>query len=176
MTCKLKLCEKKVKAQGYCPTHYHRHIFMKKRPLWHIYQNMIRRCHELNHPRYQDWGGRGIKVCERWRNNYFDFEADMGQRPSPFHQIDRINNNKGYSPDNCRWVTAVINSSFGRRRPKSNNTSGAIGVCYSISAKRWQATITVHKKRHHLGWFKSKFQAIEARKLAEVYYANSVTL
>lgn len=62
------------------------------------------RCTRPANPQFKNYGGRGISVCERW-NDYKTFAEDMGERPSPSHSIDRINVNKGYEPDNCRWAT-----------------------------------------------------------------------
>lgn len=69
---------------------------------WH---DAIERCERASHPGYKNYGGRGINVCERWRNNYAAFLEDMGRAPSQRHSIDRINVDGGYAPDNCRWAT-----------------------------------------------------------------------
>ena len=66
--------------------------------------SMIQRCNWKDHPRFSEWGGRGITVCERWRK-FENFYADMGDKPSPKHSIDRIDNSKGYFPENCKWST-----------------------------------------------------------------------
>lgn len=81
-----------------------------------VWTSMISRCH--GSPKYNSWpryGGRGITVCQRWRDSFDVFLADIGPRPTSKHQLDREDNDGNYEPSNCRWVTAVIN-----QRNKSN--------------------------------------------------------
>jgi hypothetical protein len=71
-----------------------------------LWQNMIYRCHHENCPDYPKYGGRGIEVCDRWRDSFQAFLEDVGPRPSPNHSLDRIDNNSNYDPGNVRWATS----------------------------------------------------------------------
>ena len=64
---------------------------------------MCYRCHNSSFPKYYDYGGRGITVCDRWRNSFDNFVEDMGDRPDG-HTLDRINISGNYEPSNCRWA------------------------------------------------------------------------
>ncbi len=91
--------------RGYCllgrggEEHYFSH------PLRVLYNGMLQRCYQPGAIKYALYGGRGIRVCGRWFYSFAAFVADMGDRPSPDHSLDRINGNGHYEPSNCRWAT-----------------------------------------------------------------------
>ena len=105
------------------------HKWQKANPTHASFRCMRTRCETKSHSSYPNYGGRGISVCDRWkgRHGYKRFIEDMGERPTVsgvHYQIDRIDHNGDYTPENCRWVTQAEN--LARRinpgRPKSCDT------------------------------------------------------
>lgn len=141
-------------------------IFNSKHPLYSIFSEMHQRCYNINYKRYYDWGGRGIKVCEEWKNNFPVFYIwAMENGYAKGLSIDRVDNDIGYSPTNCRWVAKTVQSRNTRNIYK-HNTSGFRGVCFNKRDNKWQTTIMVNGKTKFLGLFPT---ALEAGKAYERY-------
>ena len=125
---------------------------------WH---SMIYRCNNPKNKKYKDYGARGITVCEEWLDvkNFIEW---CDQTYIEGMTLDRIdNNNKGYNPDNCRWVSKSEQAM--NRRMKSINTSGYTGVSYKIRDGVWTANIGINNKLKHLGTFLTIEEAVLAR-------------
>lgn len=130
---------------------------------YQIWEGMIARCSRPTAPRYADYGGRGIRVCDRWRD-FALFQQDMGSRPGLDYSVEREDNDGDYEPANCRWATRSEQQRH--KRLQRNNTSGAIGV-HPLPSGRWAARIKVNGKSRHLGVFDSVPEASAARKTVE---------
>jgi hypothetical protein len=78
---------------------------IKNKPEYDAWRHAIYRCYNPKHKRYMDYGGRWIKVCDRWLESFENFLEDMGKRPSKNHSLDRVINDGNYEPSNCRWAT-----------------------------------------------------------------------
>jgi len=107
------------------------------------WEQMTARCYNPNNTAYKNYGGRGIKICERWRGYYNNFVKDMGIRPSKKFSIDRIDNDKGYSPENCRWATMKT-----QQNNRSNNRMiTANGV--TLNLMQWSERTKIDFKLIH---------------------------
>lgn len=144
--------------------------------LYRVWNGMKKRCYNRNNKSYSDYGGRGIVVCDEWRNSYqafCDWAINHGYKEDAEYMectLDRIDNNKGYCPDNCRWVSNSYQA-FNRRKRK--NKSGARGIDVAVNGK-FKATLTKNGVRHHLGTFATIKEAIAVRHEAEQYYFGMV--
>ena len=122
--------------------------------LYSIWSNMKERVFNIKYKRYNDYGGRGITICDEWKNDFMSFyDWAMSNDYSDELSIDRIDNDGNYCPENCRWTTPSIQSRNQRKR--RNNTSGYKGVSHHKRDKIFTAQIKVNKKSIYLGYFKT---------------------
>ena len=117
----------------------------RKLPEYSIWCGMKSRCSNQRNHAYKDYGARGINISTSWAHDFAKFLADMGSRPSPAHSIDRIDNNKGYSKENCRWATQT--EQVRNRR----STVKVAGVALAALAEPGGPSYNTLHKRHMNG-------------------------
>ena len=121
-----------------------------------IWRSMKNRTLSPNYKQYNDYGGRGITICDEWKNDFMSFynwARENGYGENKGLSIDRIDNNGNYCPENCRWTTSIIQNR--NQRIRKNNTSGYRGVHYHKNNNKYSAQIGIKPKRIHLGSFKT---------------------
>lgn len=181
--CKIDGCKRQIDARGYCSPHYKRwrragftERFNKsplvrimhdvnnlsRSPMYKTWEAMLRRCHDPKNRAYKHYGARGIKVTERW-HDFNVFYAEVGDKPSQNHSLDRIDNNGGYGPGNVRWATPAQQAQNRRMSPR--NKSGYTGVSLE-QGKYWRVTFERDGRRIRKS-FTSKSDAISYRKKLE---------
>lgn len=137
------------RARAVCVVRNKRHG-LSKTPTYDTWANMRQRCEDPNATAYPKYGARGIRVCEHWQK-FENFLADMGERPSPRHSLDRYPNQRGnYEPGNCRWATMREQ----QNNRSSNHRLTAFGK--TLTVQEWvRETGFTHKTilgRLRLGW------------------------
>lgn len=189
--CSVKWCNKPHKAKGFCNNHYGMyrrgsdpHDYKQKLRLKYLgvcmrayvsYYNMRDRVLNKNNPRYKDYGGRGIKICNRWLESFLNFYEDMGERKKGL-SLERIDNDGDYEPNNCKWATDL--EQVYNRRMQHNNTSGIVGVTYDKRWRgSWKARVNDGKgNRINLGSFKTKEEAglaiVQYKSKQQIYVHN----
>lgn len=153
LTSKCKKCNK--------PPSLLKHGKIKTR-IYTIYHAMKQRCSNPKNKFYKNYGKRGITVCGEWLDDFmsfYDWAIKSGYKENL--EIDREDNNKGYSPDNCRWVTHSINNQ-NTRKINIRNTSGYRGVCWHKKAEKWMAQIKVNDKSVYLGLYNTALEGAKA--------------
>ena len=122
--------------------------------LYSIWANIKDRTLNINTKVFNDYGGRGIAICEEWKNDFMSFhDWAMSNGYSDELSIDRIDNYGGYSPENCRWTTKTIQAR--NTRIAKNNTSGYKGVSFVKDRNKYRAVIVIKSKNIHLGYFQT---------------------
>lgn len=114
-------------------------------PEYRVWAHVVGRCENETDKAFKNYGARGIRVCDRWRNSFEKFVADMGRRPSAQHSIERIDVNGNYEPGNCKWATRREQSrnrrnnriiDVGGRRLRLSDAAAIVGVKPSTLAFR----------------------------------------
>lgn len=121
-----------------------------KTPEYWVWTSMKQRCHDPKCKSFERYGAKGVTVCDRWRNSFENFLEDMGERPSPSHSIDRVECSKGYTPENCRWATAVTQANNKPSVDKIQTPKGMLSV--SEAAREFGLKRTTLRNRLYAGW------------------------
>lgn len=136
--------------------------------LYGIWSSMVKRCECPTSSNFKYYGGRGIAVCESWRNNpkaFFDWA--LGNGYSDELCIDRKDVNGNYCPENCQWITHRENCLSGKRRIRHDNKTGVSGVCPTKHGT-FELYITILGKQKYIGAFKTIEEAVNKKQEIEV--------
>ena len=135
---------------------------LESNKFYSTWSNMCHRCNNPTNGSYEHYGARGIKVCEEWLDiRNFVAWAEATHPEEGGYTLDRIDNDKGYSPENCRWANRTTQAL--NQRMMRNNKSGYVGVLWHKRTSKWVASIGINNKVKHLGQFPTIEEAVLAR-------------
>jgi conserved hypothetical protein len=128
-------------------------------PIYKKWKTIKGRCFNPNASNYKWYGERGITMCKEWKNDFSKFYEDVGDIPFEGAELDRIDNNGNYEPNNVRWVDHRTNSN---NRRKYHNKTGYTGVTYKPELNKYQAQLFKNKEFIYLGVFETAEEAYKA--------------
>lgn len=120
-------------------------------PEYKTWLGMKRRCYDEKCKDFPGWGGRGIRVCDRWNKSFEAFLSDMGEKPTPRHTIDRIDHDGHYEPGNCRWATLQEQGGENRRGLQQITIDGITFPSLGSAAKHFGVRISTAHERIRAG-------------------------
>lgn len=185
--CSVNGCEREAVCKGFCMRCYcraknHPKTSRNRKSLladyakeWQVLNAMRQRCYNPNSASYKNYGSKGIKVCDRWmgKNGLKNFIEDMGRRPEgttskghPIYTIDRLDPEKDYCKENCRWAT------WWEQNKHTSRSTENTGV-YRVGKTSWRAELTVNGNTYRKQ-FKSKNDAINYREELEQKYLTKI--
>lgn len=158
----VELCERERERRAAVPEYLH-------------WKHMNQRCHNREHPKFADYGGRGILVCAEWRGpGGFDrFLSHIGRRPARGYSVDRIDNDRGYEPGNVRWATAQQQARNTRRTRKLAIVPDA--SCLTEVADSFGMAESTLRRRLNLGWSEGRALSEPLRKTQRLITVGAVT-
>jgi hypothetical protein len=135
---------------------------LSKIPEYRVWINMRTRCYDQNTSYYAEWGGRGIKVCDAWRDSFEMFFRYVGERPTSRHSLDRIDNDGNYEPGNVRWAVPKTQS----RNHRSNRIVEVGGRSITLAEAVEQSPVPYNTVLYRLkrGWSVESAISLPAKK------------
>lgn len=140
---------------------------LSNHPLYGTHKMMINRCQNTEASDYYRYGEIGVTVSDEWSEpdgkGFLNFISDMGERPTPKHSVDRINNKKGYSKENCKWSDKTVQQVNKKRTIQP-------GIYKTKNGSRWCAKVFTNGSNVVLGTFDTYSEALSVRRAAELKY------